>query len=74
VPEYYEIKVKGRLDPRWSDWLGGMQFTHLGTNETILSGVLPDQASFYGVLERIRDLNLTLISISRREPGPEHEE
>lgn len=63
MPEYYEIKIKGRLDPRWSDWFAGMQLTHLETDETLLCGVLPDQAALHGLFERIRDLNITLVSV-----------
>ena len=64
MPEYYEVKIKGHLDPRWSDWFSGMQLTHLEGNETLLSGLLPDQAALHGLLERIRDLNLTLIFVN----------
>jgi hypothetical protein len=63
MPEYYEIKIKGHLDPRWSDWFAGLQLTDLEGNETLLSGMLPDQAALHGLLERIRDLNITLISV-----------
>ena len=64
MPEYYEIKIRGHLDPRWSEWFADLQLTHLVGNETLLSGLLPDQAALHGLLERIRDLNLTLISVS----------
>ena len=63
MPEYYEIKIKGHLDPRWSDWLMGLKLTHLEGDETLLSGSLPDQGALHGLLERIRDLNLKLISV-----------
>jgi hypothetical protein len=64
MPEYYEIKIKGHLDPKWSDWFAGLALTHLDADETLLSGPLPDQAALHGLLERIRDLNITLISVT----------
>jgi hypothetical protein len=65
MPEYYEIKVKGHLDPRWSEWFADLKLTHLEGEITLLSGSLPDQAAIYGLLERIRDLNLMLLSVER---------
>jgi len=64
MPQYYQIKVKGHLDPRWSVWFAGLALVHLPGDETLLSGTLPDQAALHGLLERIRDLNISLISVT----------
>jgi len=69
MQEYYEIKIKGHLDQRWSDWFADLKLTHLEGDVTLLSGPLPDQAAIHGLLERIRDLNLTLISVNRGDPS-----
>jgi len=69
MPEYYEIKIGGHLDLRWSERFGGLQLTHLEGNETLLSGSLPDQAALHGLLEHIRDLNLKLISVTSGGPS-----
>jgi hypothetical protein len=62
----YRIKLKGRLDPKWSDWFGQMAISNEG-GETILTGPVADQAALHGLLIRIRDLNLTLLSVERIE-------
>ncbi len=74
MAEYYEIKIKGHLDPRWSEWFMGLKLTHLEKDETLLSGMLPDQSALHGLLERIRDLNLTLISVTCGGPSNQSSE
>ena len=69
MPEYYEIKIKGHLDQSWSEWFTGLELKHLEGEETLLSGSLTDQAALHGLLERIRDLNLTLISVTSGGPS-----
>jgi hypothetical protein len=69
MPEYYEVKIKGHLDQRWSEWFAGLKLTHLEGDETLLSGPLPDQAALHGLLERIRDFNLKLISVTSGGPS-----
>ena len=64
MPEYYEIKIKGYVDQRWSEWFGGLKMTRLEGDETLFFGLLPDQSALHGLLERIRDLNLKLISVN----------
>ncbi len=63
MQRWYEIRVKDRLDPRWSSAFAGLQLVDLGGDGSLLRGPLPDQAALHGLLERVRDLNLTLISI-----------
>lgn len=74
MPEYYEIKIKGCLDPGWSDWFADLKMTYREGNTTVLSGLLPDQAALHGLLERIRDLNLKLISVTSDGPSSEYYE
>ncbi len=71
MAEQVEIKIKGYLDQRWSDWFAGLELTHLAENATLLAGPLPDQAALHGLLERIRDLNLKLISVTCGNPLPQ---
>jgi hypothetical protein len=61
MPVIYEILVQGRLDPCWSEWLEGMCITPQESGDTLLSGPLPDQCALYGLLNRIRDMNLKLM-------------
>ena len=69
MPEYYEIKLKGHLDQRWSELFADLKFTYLDGDVTLLSGSFSDQAALHGLLERIRDLNLTLLSVTCGTPS-----
>jgi len=59
----YEIKIKGHLEKHWSDWLGGLEISHDIQGNSLLTGIVPDQAALHGILAQIRDLGLTLISL-----------
>jgi hypothetical protein len=63
--EIYEIKLQGHLDSKWSEWFYGMTITHEHDGATTLSGPLPDQTVLHSVLDRIRDMNLQLISVNQ---------
>lgn len=64
LPIHYRIKLRGHLDNKWSDWFEEMSISSEG-RETILTGPVADQAALHGLLIRIRDLNLTLLSVER---------
>jgi len=63
-PGHYAIRIKGLLDPHW-DWLDNLTVTHIEPGETLLSGPIIDQAALHGLIARIRDLNLTLLSVNQ---------
>ena len=69
-PIRYEIRVKGHLDDRWAEWFDGLSLSHQGDGTTILCGPVVDQAALHGVLRKVRDLALPLVSVIRvdREP------
>ena len=68
----YQIRVQGRLDAHWSDWLGGLALTYAGPNgcDTLLCGPVIDQAALHGLLIKIRDLGVPLLAVQRLEPDP----
>lgn len=73
-PALYEVRVQGRLaGERWSQWFAGMTLTVNESGETVLRGWLDDQAALYGLLARLRDLALPLLSVNRVKgaPGPQ---
>ncbi len=72
-PARYEIRVDSVLDDRWADWFGGLQVSSDGT-KTVIAGLLPDQPALHGLLTKIRDLGLTLISVRQLDAGDTEDE
>lgn len=66
----YEIRVQGHLPPDWSERFGGMVISHASNGETILRGLLHDQAALFGVVLNMRDLGLTLLSVHQIDADP----
>jgi hypothetical protein len=64
-PRRYEIRVKGRLDARWAAWFDGLSLTHESDGTTTLRTIAVDQAALHSLLQRVRDLGLTLVSVIR---------
>ena len=67
-PAHYEIRVEGALDHRWAAWFGGLCVENDGT-QTVIYGLLTDQPALHGLLAKIRDLGLCLISVHRLDSG-----
>jgi hypothetical protein len=67
----YQIRIKGQLDPRWTDWFEGLTITPQEDGNTLLTGTLVDQAALYGLLKKVRDLGVPLLSVNSIEPGPQ---
>ena len=66
----YQIRIKGHLGDRWADWFEGLTITLEEGGDTLLTGPVADQAALHGLLRKVRDLGLLLISVNRIEPGP----
>ena len=64
-PGRYEIRLKGHLDRRWAAWFDGLSLTHQSDGTTLIHGPIADQAALHGVLAKIRDLGLPLLSLRR---------
>jgi hypothetical protein len=69
-PGLYEIRLKGHLDDQWSDWFGGLTITLEEDGNTLLTGPVVDQAALHGLLKKVRDLGMPLVSVCPLEPGP----
>ena len=67
IPEY-EIRVRGRLGPRWSAWFDGLRLTSEDDGTTVIRGQVVDQAALHGLLQRLRDVGIPLVSLTQVPP------
>jgi hypothetical protein len=68
-PTIYQIRIQGHLGSEWTDWFGGLSITLEGNGDTLLRGPVVDQAALYGLLRKVRDLGMPLISVNRLQIG-----
>ena len=68
-PVRYDIRIQGQLDPGWSEWFEGFTMSLTDSGETIISGLVPDQAALNGLINRLLGMNLILVSVNRIAPG-----
>jgi len=68
-PTIYQIRIKGQLDSQWTDWFEGLTITLEDNGDTLLAGPVIDQAALHGLLKKVRDLGMTLISVNFVNPG-----
>jgi hypothetical protein len=73
-PARYEIRVRGVLDRHWSGWFEGLQVSSDAPGQTLIAGPVADQAALHGLLAKVRDLGLPLLSVQQINPGQEPEE
>ena len=66
--EWYEIRVKGHLDSRWATWFDGLSLTNERDGSTVISGPVLDQAALHGLLQKVRDMGLPLVSVTFANP------
>ncbi len=67
--ERYEIRISGRLSSRWASWFDGLTLINEDDGTTVISGPVVDQAALHGLLQKLRDLGVTLLSLTRTAPG-----
>ena len=63
----YQIRIKGHLGPEWSDWFGGLDISLDDNGDTLLTGQVVDQAALHGLLRKVRDVGMPLVSINQQE-------
>ena len=70
-PTIYRIRIKGQLDSQWTEWFEGLTITLEDNGDTLLTGLEVDQAALYGLLKKVRDLGMPLVSVCTVESGQE---
>jgi hypothetical protein len=70
-PMLYQIRITGHLGPQWTDWFEGLSITLEDNGDTLLTGAVVDQAALHGLLKKVRDLGMPLISVGPVKTGPE---
>ena len=68
-PLVYQIRIRGHLGRQWTDWFGGLTITLESNGDTLLTGSVVDQAALHGLLKKVRDLGMPLLSVNRVKPG-----
>jgi hypothetical protein len=68
-PMIYQIRIKGHLDQQWTDWFGDLTITLEDNGDTLLTGPVVDEAALHGLLKKVRDLGMPLLSVNRVNPG-----
>jgi hypothetical protein len=68
-PTVYRIRIKGHLDNQWTDWFEGLTITLEEDGTTLLTGMVVDQSALHGLLKKVRDLGMPLVSVCPHEPG-----
>ncbi len=71
-PAVYRIRIKGHLGPQWSDWFEGMVIRRVANGETTITGPVTDQAALHGMLRKVRDLGVPLLSITEVQPDQQN--
>ena len=69
-PMVYQIRLKGHLGSEWRDWFEGLSITQEESGDTLLTGPVADQATLHGLLKKVRDLGMPLLSVNPVDPGP----
>ena len=71
APTWYAIRIKGGLTAEWANWFEGLTITPAANGETLITGWVTDQAALHGLLKKVRDLGLPLLSVNPADPGQE---